>query len=103
MIDDGKELTDYIAEYIARAYNDKVHEIADGLGINEDKLKELISLHPVESTINAFNKYDELFSELDVGKAKTFLEKKLGHELPKRRDVIMAADEYLRNVILNGI
>ncbi len=103
VIDDGKELTDYIAEYKARAYNDKVHEIADGLGLNEEKLKELISLHPVESTINAFNKYDELFSELDISKAKDFLEKKLGRELPKRRDVIMAADEYLRNVILNGI
>ena len=103
VVDDGKELTDYIAEYKSRAYNDKIHQVADGLGINEDKLKELISLHPVESTINAFNKYDEMFDELDVDKAREYLEKKLSHQLPKRRDVIMAADEYLRNIILNGI
>ena len=63
----------------------------------------IASKHSRNSGFTVFNKYDELFSDLDVDKAKDFLEKKLGHELSKRRDVIMAAGEYLRNIILNGI
>lgn len=103
VIDPNKDFTDYITEYKTKAYNDKVHEIAEGLGINETKLVELINLHPVPATINAFNRYDELFSELDVDKAKIFLEAKLGVVLTKKREIKMQADEFLRKVILQGI
>lgn len=102
-IEAGKDFTDYIAEYKAKAYNDQIHEIAEGLGIDEEKLKELINLHPVEATINAFGKYDDLFSGLDFDKARHYLENKTGKDLPKTRHVKLAADEFLRRIILNGI
>ena len=71
-------LTDYIAEYKAKSYNDKISEISVGLGLNPDKLRYLINLHPTESKINEFNRYDELFCDLDLDKARAYLEKKLG-------------------------
>lgn len=65
-VEENKNLTDYISEYKARRYYDTVTEIAVGLGIDLDKLQELINIHPNESRINEYNRYDELFEMLDV-------------------------------------
>lgn len=73
------------------------------MGLNLDKLRNLINLHPTESKINEFNRYDELFDDLDLDKARVYLEKKLGKTLVKNREVKMEADAFLRSVILNGI
>ena len=102
-VEENKNLTDYIAEYKAKSYNDKVAEIADGLGINIDKLRELINLHPNETKINEFNRYDDLFKDLEVSKARIYLEKKLSIKLIKDREVKMEADAFLRNIIIKGI
>lgn len=102
-VEEGKELTDYIAEYKSKSYNDKVSEIAEGMGLDLNKLRELINLHPNESKINEFNRYDELFNQLDIAKARAFLESKLNKALVKDREVKMEADTYLRNIIINGV
>ena len=102
-VEENKNLTDYIAEYKAKSYKSKIDEIANGLGIDVNKLRELISLHPNESKINEFNRYDNLFKDLDVAKARVFLESKLGIVLVKDREVKIEADTFLRNIILNGI
>ena len=73
------------------------------MGLNPDKLRFLINLHPTESKINEFNRYDELFCDLNLDKARTYLEKKLGKALAKKREVKMEADAFLREVILNGV
>lgn len=102
-VEDGKNFTDYIAEYKSKAYNDEIHNIAVGLGIDELKFKELLNLHPVVSNLNAFNRYDELFDTLDIDKAKKYLENKLNTQFRNRREVKISADSYLRNILLNGI
>lgn len=102
-VEENKNLTDYIIEYKAKKYNDKILEIATGLGLDSEKLRELINLHPNESRINEYNRYDELFKQLDIGKARAYLEMKLKTSLPKDREVKMEADSYLRNIIINGL
>ncbi len=102
-VDEGKNFTDYIAEYKSKAYNDELHNIAVGLGIDETKFKELMNLHPVASNLNAFNRYDELFETLDINKAKIYLEAKLNKHFTKNREVRLEADVFLRNILLNGI
>lgn len=102
-VEENKNLSDYIAEYKAKSYNDKISEISKGMGLNPDKLRFLINLHPTESKINEFNMYDELFCDLNLDKARTYLEKKLGKALAKKREVKMEADAFLREVILNGV
>lgn len=98
-----KNLSDYIADYKTRAYNNEIHAIAIGLGINESKLKALINRHPTETTIKSFGDYDELFDGLDIEKARTYLEAKLNKTLSKKREVIFEADTFLRRIIINGI
>ena len=102
-VEENKNLTDYIAEYKAKSYNDKISEIAFGMGLDLDKLRELINLHPTESKINEFHRYDELFGDLNLDKARPYLEKKLGKILVKNREVKMEADAFLRSAIINGI
>lgn len=102
-VEENKNLSDYIAEYKAKSYNDKISEISKGMGLNPDKLRFLINLHPTESKINEFNRYDELFCDLNLDKTRIYLEKKLGKALPKKREVKMEADAFLREVILNGV
>ncbi len=102
-VEENKNLTDYIAEYKARSYNKKVSEIAEGMGIDIEKLNGLINLKPSETKINEFNRYDELFKDLDVNKARVFLEAKLEKKLEKDRDVKMEADSFLRNIIIFGV
>ncbi len=102
-VEENKNLTDYIAEYKTKSYNDKISEIAFGLGLNLEKLRTMINLHPSEAKINEFNRYDELFSDLDLAKARVYLEKKHGKVLTKDREVKMEADSFLRNIILNGV
>lgn len=86
-----------------KARNDEVHKISSGLGINEEKFKELLNLHPTEANLNAFNRYNELFDTLDIDKAKSYLEKKQDTKFANKRDVKIAADSFLRKVLLNGI
>ncbi len=101
-VDSTKELTDYIAEYKANAYNDKIHKVAEGLGINEEKLKELMNLHPNITNLNEFGRFDELKDELDISKARIYLEAKLNKKLPRTADVIVNANELLEKIITEG-
>ena len=102
-VEENKNLSDYIAEYKAKSYNDKISEISESLGLDPDRLRILIHLHPTESNTNEFNRYDELFRDLDLAKARAYLEKKLGKTLAREREVKMEADAFLREVILNGV
>ena len=104
-VEENKTLTDYIAEYKAKRYNDKIDEIASGMGIDHEKLRALINLHPTESDILGYlnSSFKALFSDLDVIKTRQYLEKKLHTTLIKDREVKMEADAFLRNVIINGI
>lgn len=98
-----KNLSDYIADYKAKAYNDEIHVVAVGLGVDESKLKALMNRHPTVATIKSFGDYDELFDGLDIAKARAYLESKLNKPLTKNREVKVAADSYLRGIIINGL
>lgn len=62
----------------------------------------MMNLH-LNATINEFGKYDDLISELDINKARIYLEKVLLKSLPKPREVKLAADDFLRKIIKDGL
>lgn len=100
-VEDGKTLSDYIAEYKGNSYNDKIAEISSGLGISQEKLRALINLR--SNKPDEYNRYGELFADLDLSKARDFLERKFGETYTKDREVKMKADSFLRDVIRNGV
>lgn len=97
----GKTLRDYINEYLLKAKNDQIHSLSVHLGVDENKLRDIMSLNPVESNLNEFGRYDELKQTIDKKKAKDYFEKIEGRKIipPK---VMTKADMLLRDFILSG-
>lgn len=95
------KLRDIITEYQFRAKDDEVHRFAETFGLDERKLREMMSLHLNEATINEFGRFDELKKTFDKAKAKEYFEAKDQTKLipPK---VNMKMDQYLRKFILQG-
>ena len=52
--EEGKTLRDYITEYQYRAKNNQVHQFAVALGLDEEKLRNMINLKLTEENINEF-------------------------------------------------
>ena len=97
----GKTLRDYITEYQTRAKNDQIHRFAQTFGLDEEKLRYMMSLGLTEGNINEFGRLDELSRTIDKAKAKAFFEAKEGVKLipPK---VNMKMDQLLRLFIISG-
>lgn len=97
----GKTLRDYINEYLLKAKNDQIHRVSVCLGVDENKLRAIMSLKLNESNLNEFGRYDELKQTIDKTKAKDYFEKIEGIKIipPK---VITKTDILLRDFILRG-
>ncbi len=98
---EGKPLRDYINEYMLKAKDDQVHRISVTLGVNEDMLRNIMSLRLNSNNINEFGRYEELKKTVDKAKAKEYFEKIDGVKLipPK---VNIKVDNLLRDFILQG-
>ena len=97
----GKTLRDYINEYLLKAQNDQIRRVSVHLGVDENKLRAIMSLKLHESNLNEFGRYDELKQTIDKKKAKDYFEKMEGIKIipPK---VMTKADILLRKFILSG-
>lgn len=97
----GKTLRDYITEYMERAKDDQIHRIATVLGLDETKLRGMMSLKITEANINEFGRFDSLKATASKAKAKEYFEKLEGCKIipPK---VPMKIDKLLRDFILSG-
>ena len=98
---EGKSLRDYINEYLYKARNDQIHRIAIALGINENLLRNIMSLKLNENNLNEFGRYDELKKTVDKAVAKNYFEKIEGTKIipPK---VNVKVDKLLRDFIISG-
>lgn len=100
-ITEGKTLRDYITEYLSKAKNDQIHRVAVALGVDEVKLRTIMSLRLNSTNINEFGRYDELKKTVNKAKAKEYFEKIEGTKIipPK---VNVKVDNLLREFILGG-
>lgn len=100
-IAEGKTLRDYINEYLSKAKNDQIHRLTLAIGVDEEKLRNIMSLRLNETNINEFGRYEELKKTIDKVKAMEYFEKTEGIKLipPK---VNIKVDNLLRKFILSG-
>ena len=100
-ISPDKTLRDYINDYMLRAKTDEIHQMALNLGLDEQKLADIMSLKLNDSNLNEFGRYDELKQTVDKTKAKEYFERIEGVNLipPK---VSIKTDKLLREFILSG-
>lgn len=100
-ISEGKTLRDYITEYLSKAKDDQIHRVAVALGVDEVKLRNIMSLQLNSTNINEFGRYDDLKKTVNKAKAKEYFEKIEGTKIipPK---VNVKVDNLLREFILGG-
>ncbi len=98
---DGKTLRDYITEYQYKAKDDQIYRFATVFGLDEEKLRAMISQSPTNDDINKFGRFDELKKTVDKTKAKNYFEKIEGRTIipPK---VNQKMDLLLKDFILDG-
>lgn len=96
-----KSLRDYITEYMTKAKDDQIHHIAIVFGLDEGKLRPIMSQQITESNINEFGRFDTLKATVDKAKAKIYFEKLEGIKIipPK---VNIKVDKLLRDFVING-
>lgn len=102
IIQEGKSLKDYICEYKAKAKDDQIHKFAKAIGLNEDKLRYLMSCNLSEKDLNEFGRFDDLMSTLDIAKAKLYLEKKEGKLVLPFKVLIQASNEVRSFILSEG-
>lgn len=101
MVDETETLRDLVTRYQNKAKSTQVTRCANALGVDADKLDELVSAGVDESSINEFGRFDALMSTLDRGKAKEFFERIEGKAIPPFK-VNMKADSFLRKFIIES-
>ncbi len=101
VIDSSKTFMDYITEYEMSTENDQIRKLSLAFGLDESKLRSIISSDINETNINAFGRFDELIKSVNREIAKDTLEQVCKREL-KESEVNIEIYEILRNFVLNG-
>lgn len=81
-LESGKSFREYITEYEFNAKNDQIKKISTLLGLDESKLRSLMSSGLTEANINEYGRFDELKNTVDKDKAKAYFEKLEGTTIP---------------------
>lgn len=99
--EDGKPFRDYITEYQFRAKNEQVRQLANALGIDIPKLKNLMNVGVTEANINEYGRFDDLKKTVDRGKAKAYFEAVEGMSIPEFR-LSIKIEKLLKDFIISG-
>ena len=100
-IEEGKTLTDYIAEYQTKAHNDRIHLFAEALGVDEAALREFMSRQVTPENINEYGVFDKLMDTVDRKTARAYFERVEGASVKPNR-VANKISAILRKFILEG-
>lgn len=77
-LENGKTFREYITEYQFNAKNDQIKKIANILGLDESKLRNLMDIGINKININDYGRFDELKNTVDKVKAKMYFEQNEG-------------------------
>ena len=100
-LDGTKTLRDYITEYKKNAHDDQIYRFAETFGLNEEKLRVMISYGLDESNIDEFGRYSKLINSVDKTKSKKYFEEKENKCLIQPR-INQEMDKLLRKFVISG-
>ncbi|MHA3893012.1 type I restriction endonuclease subunit R [Acinetobacter sp. GXMZU3951] len=100
-LQEAKSFRDYITEYQFKAKEDEIHAIANSFGLDESKLRQLISAHVNESNINEFARFDALLNTVDKTTAKQYFEQEEGKAIPPFKVNVKVA-AFLKEFVLKN-
>jgi type I restriction enzyme R subunit len=97
----GKTLMDYINDFQKRGKDSQVNALVSAIGVDEQKLRDLIARHVTEDNINEYGRFDALKETVDLGKARDYFAGKEGKPIPPFK-VSMRLDRLLREFVIQG-
>lgn len=98
-LEDGKPFREYITEYQFRTKNEQICQLADALGIDIPKLRNLINIGPTEANINEYGRFDDLKRTVVREKAEAYFVAAEGTSIPAFR-LSIKTDQLLKDFIL---
>lgn len=102
-VESGKTFRDYINEYEFNAKNDQIKKLTTIFGLDEKKIRALMSSGVTEANINEFGRFDELKSTVDKNKAKEYFEKLEGISIPPFKINIKVQTLLQRFIVEGGL
>jgi type I restriction enzyme R subunit len=93
-----KTFRDYITEYLYQAKYGQILKLSDILGLDKDKLQNLMQANIAAQNINEYGRFDELKATVDRDKAKVYFEKIEGKPLPPFK-INIKTDQLLTDFI----
>jgi len=96
---EGKTFRDYITEYLYQAKYGQILKLSSLLGVDKDKLQNLMRANITEANINEYGRFDELKATVDRDKAKAYFEKIEGKSLPPFK-ISIKIDQLLQDFIM---
>ena len=100
-LESGKTFRDYITEYEFNAKNDQIKKITTIFGLDEIKIRALMSSRVTEANINEFGRFDDLKTTVDKNKAKEYFEKLEGNPIPLYK-IKIKLQTLLQRFIIEG-
>lgn len=98
---EGKSFKEYIIEYQSNAKSDQIHKMSQILGLDESKLRAMIASGVTENNLNEYGRFDELKETIDKAKAKEYIQKIEGKDIPQHK-VNIKAQGLLKRFIIEG-
>ena len=103
VLDNNKTFMDYITEYEVNKSNDQISKISEVLGLDQNKLRNIMKAPISQSNLNEYGRFDELVNSVDFSKAKEYFESKMKKSMTKF-EINMEVISLLEIFILsNGI
>ena len=100
-LDKNKTFRDYVTEYISNANNDRIRRFSSLLGLDENKLREMMKAGITEKNINEFGRFDDLIASVDKTNARSYFESKEGRKL-NVFDINKRIYSFVQKFILEG-
>ena len=98
----NKTFREYITEYQFKAKNAEIDDISEVLGVDKNRLRNLMTSGLTESNINEFGRFDDLKSTVNKDKARAYFEKIEGVTIPAFKVNIKVHNLLKRFVLVGG-
>ena len=103
LMENGKTFRDYVTEYQCKAKNDQIRRFSQTFGLDEARLRNIMTMGITEANLNEFGRFDELRDSVDTGKAREYFEKIEGTRIPPFKVNMKVHDLLRRFILLGGI
>ena len=101
IIEENKSFMDYITQYATNAENDQIRKLAKAFDLDENKLRNMMTLPVSAKNLNEYGRFDDLLNSVNYENARKSLEEIYGKTI-EVWEAHIEVQKILRDFILQG-